>query len=84
MPGGKILPLNWDALTDLLLACLGTPVCQNFLGTLDQNGHGAAVFDTLGPLDPVLIGETLHFAYLLKGWQGFNFTSNPVAAVFEP
>ncbi|MFH2000261.1 MAG: S8 family serine peptidase [Planctomycetota bacterium] len=82
LPGGATLPLNWDALTDLILLCLGTPICQNFLGNLDGNGEAVATFDTLGPLDASLIGNTVNFAFMLG--SPFNFVSNPIPVILEP
>ncbi|MBU0755798.1 MAG: hypothetical protein KJ645_11705, partial [Planctomycetes bacterium] len=84
LPGGKMLPLNWDIFTDFVMDFVNSAIFQNFLGTLDVNGKAATTLDTLGPLDPILIGVTSHYAYLLGGWQGFNFTSNPIPVVFEP
>jgi hypothetical protein len=82
LPGGQVLPLNWDAFTDLVLVLLNTPVCQNFLGQLDGAGEAAALLDTLGPLDPAVVGVTAYFAYTLGG--PFDFVSNPVPVVFGP
>ena len=39
LPGGTVLPLNWDVFTDLIMVLLNTPPCQGFLGTLDGNGQ---------------------------------------------
>ncbi|MFH2000205.1 MAG: C25 family cysteine peptidase [Planctomycetota bacterium] len=82
LPGGAVLPLNWDAFTDLLLAFLNTAVCQNFYNTLDGMGQATAALDTFGPLDPALIGETANFAFTLG--NPFDFASNPIAITFEP
>jgi hypothetical protein len=84
LPGGTVLPLNWDLLTDVIMLCLGTPICKDFLGALDGDGKAAAELNTFGPVDPILIGETAHFAYCLRGWPGFNFVSNPIGVTFEP
>jgi len=81
LPGGKVLPINWDALTDLMLLMLNTPVFHDFMGKLDASGHGLATLDTINPLDPVVIGYTAHFAYLL---YGYGFVSNAVALEFVP
>jgi hypothetical protein len=84
LPGGENMPINWDAFTNLVLASLGSPVFQNFMGTLDGSGQAAAVFNSMGPLDPVLIGQTMSFAYLLGGPPGWDFTSNPVDLTIDP
>ncbi|MFH1998490.1 MAG: C25 family cysteine peptidase [Planctomycetota bacterium] len=83
LPGGKVLPLNWDGLTDMLLAFLGTPVCLNFMGTLDGNGNASATLNTYGPLDPNLAGLMASFAYLLGPPPGFDFVSNPIVITFD-
>lgn len=82
LPGGAMLPLNWDAFTDLLLAFLNTPVCANFYGQLDGTGQAAATLDTFGPIDPTVIGETAHFAFTLN--KPFDFTSNAIPVEFVP
>jgi hypothetical protein len=79
LPDGTILPINWDLLTNFVLAFLNTPIFQNFLGTLDAAGSGSATFDTLGPLPKGTAGVVMSFAYALPysapgGW----FASNAV------
>jgi hypothetical protein len=82
LPGGGTLPLNWDFFTDVIMLCLGSPICQNFLGHLDGTGAATAVLTTPAPLDSLLIGEVAHFAYTLG--SPFDFQSNPIAVTFEP
>ncbi|MHC4942990.1 MAG: C25 family cysteine peptidase [Planctomycetota bacterium] len=84
LPGGTILPLNWDWLTDFILVCIGSPVCVDFAGTLDGQGRATATLDTLGPVDSLLIGEVANFAFLLEPPPGYDFTSNAVPVTFEP
>ena len=79
LPDGTILPINWDLLTNFVLAFLNTPIFQNFLGTLDAAGSASATFDTLGPLPKGTAGVVMSFAYALPysapgGW----FASNAV------
>ena len=38
LPGGKVLPLNWDGFTTFLYACPGAPAFENFSGDLDGQG----------------------------------------------
>jgi hypothetical protein len=83
LPSGETLPLNWDAFTDLLLMLEGTPVCENFYSTLDASGKGEAVLHVSGPLDPVLQGVRMDFAYVLGPAAGWDFTSNPIGVRFE-
>ena len=81
LPGGVLLPLNWDVLTDLALSLVNTPVFANFHGTLDGQGRATARFDTGGPV-PAATGLGLTFAFALKG--PWNSVSNPVAVAFTP
>jgi hypothetical protein len=84
LPGGvAVLPLNWDVLSDQLLAIMNTPTCQNFTGQLSaQNGSAQATLDTSGPLPPGCAGVDLYFAYLLEG--PWNYASNPVTLRIVP
>lgn len=82
LPGGAILPVNWDLFTDFIIMCLNTSICQQFYSTLDALGASTAVLDTNGPLDPSLVGSTAHMAYLLG--HPFEFVSNPVQIDFNP
>ncbi|MFH1998086.1 MAG: hypothetical protein ABIK28_00330 [Planctomycetota bacterium] len=84
LPGGKILPLNWDLLTDIILGNIGSPVFLNFLGQLNASGRGQATLNVPGPFDPGLVGLNIYFAYLLGPPPGFNFTSNAVSLTMEP
>ncbi|MHC4943902.1 MAG: C25 family cysteine peptidase [Planctomycetota bacterium] len=82
LPGGAVLPLNWDAFTDLLLVLANSPACQNFMANLDQVGTASAKLDTLGPLDPAAIGLRAHFAFVLG--NPYDFVSNPLPVLFVP
>lgn len=64
LPGGAVLPLVWDAITDDVLANVNTPTYQNFVSFLDPDGEGSARLQ-VGPLPPALAGTTLYFAYML-------------------
>jgi hypothetical protein len=82
LPGGAVLPLKWDAFTDLLLVLSNSPACQNFMAELDPEGTAVAVLDTLGGLDPAAIGLRAHFASVLG--NPYDFVSNPVPVEFAP
>jgi hypothetical protein len=84
LPGGKIMPLNWDAFTTLIVNNSGTPAFQKFMGPLDAMGTASATFDTLGPLDPIFIGLEASFAFLLWTPPVWDFTSNAIGVVFDP
>lgn len=83
LPGGKaVLPLNWDAFTNLVITQINTPHFSDFSGNLDSSGKGAALFDTLGPLPPGFLGTVIHFAALLDGpWDA---PSNSAAVEIIP
>lgn len=75
LPGGMVLPVNWDWFSDLEMALLNTVVFANFLGTLD--GSGKADAQLLIPALPSgSAGLILHFAFCLN--KPFDFVSNPV------
>ena len=82
LPGGMaVLPLNWDIFTNLVVDLLNTPICSNFMGTLDGSGSAMATFDTLSPI-PGTAGITMHFAYALN--NPLDFVSNPVGIQIVP
>jgi hypothetical protein len=68
----------------MILIMLGSPVFQNFLGTLDGMGQANAVFDTLGPVDPALVGLEAHFAFVLGPPTAWDFASNAIQVDFVP
>ncbi|MHC4946418.1 MAG: C15 family peptidase, partial [Planctomycetota bacterium] len=77
LPGGVILPLNWDGFTDLEMVLLNTSYVAGFLGTLDPQGESIAALDTQGPLPPGSAGAALYFAFALsaapsQGWYASN------------
>ncbi|MFH2002349.1 MAG: hypothetical protein ABIK28_21940 [Planctomycetota bacterium] len=82
LPGGMVLPLNWDVFTDFIVVTLNTPACANFLGYLDADGEASAHLNSMGPVPASVIGNQAHFAYTLG--NPFNFISNPIAIPFEP
>ena len=58
-----------------MVSYLNTPMFQDFLGMLDPEGNGSAVFDATGHLN-LPLGLIMNFAYALnKPW---NFASNAV------
>ncbi|MHC4944127.1 MAG: hypothetical protein ACYTG7_14025 [Planctomycetota bacterium] len=75
LPGGQILPLNWDAMTDMLLS-VNPP---GFIDALDGNGH--ATIATGIPPFTLPIDLTLTFAYTLP--NPFDFVSNPVELLVQ-
>ncbi|MEW6743051.1 MAG: C25 family cysteine peptidase [Planctomycetota bacterium] len=84
LPGGQHMPLNWDVFTNIVVSHLNSPIFQDFMRPLDESGQAVATFDTQGPCDPVVVGQSLYFAYLLTYPPAFDFTSNPIEVTFEP
>ncbi len=80
LPGGMILPVNWDIFTDLVITFMNTPLFVNFAGKMDVSGQALATFDTLGPV-PGAAGIMLTFAYTLKP---YDFVSNYVEVSIVP
>ncbi len=79
LPGGAVLPLNWDSLTSAGLALANTPLFAAFLGQLDAAGDAAAQLAV--PPVPGAEGLVVHLAYAL--WPG-DFVSNPLAVAVGP
>lgn len=83
LPGGAVtLPLQWDPLTDLIVANINSPMFDGFYGTLSNQGTGRASFATLGGLPTQAIGLTLNFAAALMG--PWNFVTNPLTLQIGP
>ena len=78
LPGGPVLPLNFDALT-YLSANPSAAAFQGFSGALDADGAAAAQL-TVPPV-PLLAGRTVSFAYALSPW---DFASNSARVTLTP
>ncbi|MHC4945653.1 MAG: hypothetical protein ACYTG7_21790 [Planctomycetota bacterium] len=77
LPGGLVtLPLYWDWFTDLILASLGPPFFNSFLGILDITGKRTAHLYS-PPLPPEAVGMNMYYAFCLG--NPFDFGSNPIA-----
>ncbi len=76
LPGGEVLPINWDGFTGhlLRLAISGHPWVP-FIGNLDGDGKAEAVL-TVPPNSPFPGNLPATFAFCLA--QPFDFVSNPV------
>jgi len=82
LPGGNVIPINRDGLTNFILSHLNTPMFQSFKANLDASGGGLAVLDTQGAVNPLYIGNVMSFAFTLTG--SFDFVSNPVSITIVP
>lgn len=67
LPNGLNVPINWDVITDFVLANPNGAVFDGFYGVLDGNGVGQAFLDStaLIPIDRSLIGMALDFAAIV-------------------
>ena len=55
-----------------------------FLGALDGSGAATATLDTLGSLNPALVGATAHFAFVLGPPPAWDYASNVIPVTFDP
>jgi hypothetical protein len=77
LPGGTaVLPLNWDAFTNIVIAFMNTAAFTDFMGVLDGSGHGSAQLNAPA-LPPGTTDLLMYFAFCLN--NPFDFASNPVA-----
>ncbi len=79
---GLTAPLNWDSFSDWTIRNANSPFLNNFSGTLDGNGFGTAVLDTLGPVSSSYSGLTAHFAFVLL--NPLDFVSNAIPVLLLP
>ena len=63
--GSLTIPVNFDAMSQLGLAALNTPVFHGFLGNLDALGRGASSFELPAAVAGALKGRTLVFSSVL-------------------
>lgn len=80
LPGGTVLPLNFDVFTMMTFDLANTPVFLNFRDFLDSKGFATAQFNTFGPVP--LPGAKFYFAYTL--FNPFGYVSNPVTITILP
>jgi parallel beta-helix repeat protein/predicted outer membrane repeat protein len=85
LPGGnKMLPINWDPFTDLVIhaSCPPSRIFVDFQGRLDRWGRASAVLDTNGPVAGI-VGSTISLAYALPG-PPWYLASNPIQVMLVP
>lgn len=81
LPGGfAVLPLNWDAFTDLALLLANSPVFSGFMGKLDTGGGATATLNV--PPLAGYAGTVMYYAYCIN--NPFDFASNPVEIEIVP
>ena len=82
---GFLLPLNFDAYTQMTLGMPQAPVFTSLFGFLDANGDAQAAFSLPTGLEPDLIGLTLHHAFVTTAnLVDPNFVSNAVPVTTAP
>jgi leucyl aminopeptidase len=81
LPGGLVLPINWDFFSDFVIILVNSPFLQAFMGTLDGSGAASAILDTQGPV-PGAAGITMNYAFAMN--NPWNFVSNPIQVEFVP
>ncbi|MBU0756123.1 MAG: hypothetical protein KJ645_13350 [Planctomycetes bacterium] len=75
-------PLNYDVFMEMVIAYWNTPYLDRFMGNLNAQGRSAAIFNTLGPLDSMLVGVQMHFGYVLA--NPINYASMPIEVNIVP
>lgn len=80
--GGLNVPVNQDSFTNFTIANANSANLQNTQGVLDATGSASATLDTLGPLNPTLIG-TYHFAVVVNPAAPI-YASRPMALEIVP
>ena len=81
LPGGAMLPLNWDLFTNLVAIHANGPTLDRFLGALDGLGCATADLNVTGPI-PGAAGMALSFAFALAA--PWDLASNPVNVEIAP
>lgn len=84
LPGGAILPLNWDALTQAIINLVNTPMFPGFYGTTTGTGYTNARLNTMGGLPPGMVGIKLYFACGMNDGTGKYGVSNSVHVEIVP
>jgi hypothetical protein len=79
LPGGLVLPINWDWVTYFIYQNLNTPMFENFYGKLGYMGFAEAAFN-VPPVPGAYI--SVYFAYFLL--DPFDRVSNPLFIEIVP
>ncbi len=81
---GNVLPLNFDAYTQVSLGGANGSVFISTLGTLDGSGNAAAMLNISSGQNPGLIGLDLHHAYLVANGASVISVSNAMSLELLP
>lgn len=82
LPGGLVLPLNRDFLTDYILYHPNLPVFAGFNGNLDAQGGATAHLRLPSGAATPYVGQTMTYAFTMIG--PFDFVSNPIFIQVDP
>ena len=80
--GSVVLPLNYDVYSTYTITHPNQVPLVKSLSVLDGSGHASAAFVLPAGANPILVGLTVHHAYLLG--PSVDFASNPLALTFVP
>ncbi len=80
LPGGAVLPLNWDSITSYTRIYANNAVLGNFRAALDNTGEATATLTAA--MVPLAVGTIVHFAYTTE--TPYDFQSNPVPVEIVP
>lgn len=81
LPGGLVLPVNWDVFSDIVMSLLNSPVFADFYGMLDNEGFAAAQINA-PTLTPTAVGTVMYYAWCTG--KPFDFVSTPVEVTIVP
>lgn len=82
LPGGSVIGIVRDGVTDYLLANANGPLLPGFRGTLDAAGRARAMLDGANGLPPAAVGLHLDFAFTTL--NPYDFQSNVVWVEIGP
>ena len=82
--GGKVLPLEFDVLTNIWLGNLQSPSFAGSVGTLGPDGKNQAKIEVLLPSHPVLNGKEIHLAPVLFDVGGIQEIGELHTYTLEP
>ncbi len=81
LPGGALLPLNYDSVLAYIVSHYNNAVFASFRGVLDAAGEATALLNAPGSI-PLPVASILHFAYTTE--NPYDFQSNPAAVEIVP
>lgn len=80
LPGGAVLPLNWDDFTDVVLELTNTNMFYNFYGQHNAEGKRAAFLS----VDPFPDGPSMIVNFAFAMMHPWDYASNPISIAIVP